>query len=1026
MFPPDQRYRAQSQPRTPTGLGSGSMPPVNPPSQMMPPSVLDETSPAETATHQAVRDGPNAPKTAPHRRESIKGSFRGSMRARLRRQTNGESSRRNWDGSSSKESSRPSTGQRPSSSWLQRISTVSSPRNGSSRSSSCPDSPSMSGSTAQMLPSSPMASDLAPNKLVKRSTSQRAISTGNPTRPLGRSPTTPGLRRPATSHQRASTPFYRDERRHEFPDSKNYISNIETPETTNALPDDTWHPYFTSGRRATAHKYHRKRADSSGAKGESVQQLTVEPGNLPTLLLATSITSGTRDTAPTDPVPSNRQTSDRPDNAPPFKSTSRENENQEFSRPRNRALTNHPTAWNGLGEAQRKNRGNSVSYGKARNISQLEDLKTSKTERITSQSLGLRRRRNITDPSVFQRPMTSSQDGFYSAQVNSNGKGNPPAGFRLPPLPRPLELNIDVSGESASWQPAPIPDPRATSQRQRHTSQGSNLSSGVSCPRPKRFSTAASDPASTLIGSDNDTKVFTSGDEDETDFQSDTAYDSFPNRGMRSSDSVSRPRIESIFDQPTSSLTRGKLAALERSIPIGAPNTSGYDNIYGVTSSSSEVATRPLNAYDIPGDDYKLPYNTSSKEQPQQPILPEAFVSGPGHDVGPMKYSGKELKQCLFDWSEQHKGERDTQGSAFRPSTVHGKNEDEARATRALTRRGPSVLHLRSQSVPVSRDPNFPTESHNPSVKFGTWGLGNKGVSEDWDGDFEFEEPEEQINSGYGGDTTNSTPASQGMKVPQAIMERQASVHGQFGHVKELTLLVEELRRLRLQAKALCITDGPSNELWKEAEGIINLATVDDNEGTPNPPRSPSSPTISLDWCDDESPRSKKGRGHCIHDPDPNCSPLSIRTNYSPSTTILPDSPRNASSTKAQSVLDTIYQQRKVHDTVQPEAMAHSQHRLPFDTQSLRDLVVRAGVVTRALKDIVRKAQGVSSDMDNDLMRQDPPFSQIFNRPSNDPSLFQTPDLPNGKGGNGYHNDVSLPVANENEISAHMKMMTVV
>src|SRR5699024_2752963 len=103
-------------------------------------------------------------------------------------------------------------------------------------------------------------------------------------------------------------------------------------------------------------------------------------------------------------------------------------------------------------------------------------------------------------------------------------------------------------------------------------------------------------------------------------------------------------------------------------------------------------------------------------------------------------------------------------------------------------------------------------------------------------------------------------------------------------------------------------------------------------EGTPNPPRSPSSPTISLHWCDDESPRSKKGRGHCIHDPDLNCSPLSIRTNYSPNATVLPDSPRNASSTKAQSVLDTIYQQRKVHDTVQPDATAHSQQRLPFDT----------------------------------------------------------------------------------------------
>ncbi|EDN05293.1 predicted protein [Histoplasma mississippiense (nom. inval.)] len=32
--------------------------------------------------------------------------------------------------------------------------------------------------------------------------------------------------------------------------------------------------------------------------------------------------------------------------------------------------------------------------------------------------------------------------------------------------------------------------------------------------------------------------------------------------------------------------------------------------------------------------------------------------------------------------------------------------------------------------------------------------------------------------------------------------------------------------------------------------------------------------------------------------------------------------------------------------------------KLPFDTQSLRDLVIRAGVVTRSLKEVVRKAEG--------------------------------------------------------------------
>lgn len=886
-----------------------------------------------------------------------------------------------------------------------------------------------------MLPSSDQTtSAVAPNKLVKRSTSQRAISAGNPTRSLARSPTTPGLRRPATSHQREPTAPYRNKRcHHASPDSRKAESNIETSEKANPCLGDIWHPYFTSNRRTTAHKYHRKRANSVSTRGESVRQLSVEPGNLPTLLLATSITPEARklksDTGDSL-FPSDRQSYDVPDYPP-----SRENQNQELSLSKNRAATNSSTTWNVSGaEAQRKNRGFSLTHGRARNVSsQLEDSKTSKTERITPHSSGLRRRRNITDPSVFQRPMTSSQDEFYSAQANSTDKKSSPTGFRLPPLPRPFELDIDTSGGSASYQPAPLPNPRASSQRQRDPSQGSNFSPPASYPRTKRFSTAASDPASTLIGSDNDTKVFTSGDEDETDFQSDTAYDSFPNRAMRSSDSVSRPRIESIFDQPTPQLTQGKLAALEKSIPAGpvakgtypdASNMSEYGNVHEMMPGSAQVAVRPSNVCDRPANGYRLPYKTSTKETSQQATIPKEHISEAGHDLVPGKHSDMGSKQFLFDWSEQHRNEKDSQGSTFRPRTEHGKNGAKTRATRTLSRRGPSVLHLRSQSVPVSRDPNSAGESHYPPMKFGTWGLGNKGVSEDWDGDFEFEESEEPLSLDHGGDTAEITPTCQGMKVPQAIMERQASVHGQFGHVKELTLLVEELRRLRLQAKTLCITDGPSNELWKEAEGIINLATIDDNESASNPPRSPSSPTTSLDWCDDESPRSKKDRGKGGHDSDQNSSPLSIKTNYSPSTTS--GRARSASSTKVQSVLDTIYQQRKVHGSIQPEAKSHSQQRLPFDTQSLRDLVVRAGVVTRALKDIVRRAQGVSPDLDNDLMSQDPPFSQIFNHPSSNSSILQNSGLPDAKGGNGYHGGVSPPVGNENEISAHMKMMTVV
>jgi hypothetical protein len=46
--------------------------------------------------------------------------------------------------------------------------------------------------------------------------------------------------------------------------------------------------------------------------------------------------------------------------------------------------------------------------------------------------------------------------------------------------------------------------------------------------------------------------------------------------------------------------------------------------------------------------------------------------------------------------------------------------------------------------------------------KFGTWGLGGKGVSEDWDGDFEFDN-----NDAGDGEDGDSNMEGSGMLVPQ-------------------------------------------------------------------------------------------------------------------------------------------------------------------------------------------------------------------------------------------------------------------
>jgi hypothetical protein len=79
---------------------------------------------------------------------------------------------------------------------------------------------------------------------------------------------------------------------------------------------------------------------------------------------------------------------------------------------------------------------------------------------------------------------------------------------------------------------------------------------------------------------------------------------------------------------------------------------------------------------------------------------------------------------------------------------------------------------------------------------------------------------------------------------------------------------------------------------------------------------------------------------------------------------------------KAKSILETIYQQRGSRE---PFGGDGQPRKLPFDTQSLRDLVARAGVVTRALKDTIREAEGVAAASEN-MRSPNPPFSRIFDQ----------------------------------------------
>ena len=647
--------------------------------------------------------------------------------------------------------------------------------------------------------------------------------------------------------------------------------------------------------------------------------------------------------------------------------------------------------------------------------------------------------------------------------------------------------------------------------------------------KPHRPSGAPSDHASTVGGSDNDnSRVFTV-DGDEVDYQSETVYDSLRTDATGSSHSgVRGTKIENVFEtsSPHSELLRKNLAELQERLtnnthvppnvhqdliaeeeesvhtPLGLPRATTNDvrttprHPSQITDFSNIPSSPPLgvaiedgedNRHDLddnqpdeewfidendfPTSHSKVLTNSIQIDDHSSPVLPSRqsvfLISTDAHtNHEDIEENDLRPRSNVLEWSERSLVEKDSQqGSSPRPKTLYG-NQGKERGSRASGRRGGSGLHLRSQSVPLPPDTLGPRGLNNTS-KLDAWMLGGKGVSEDWDSDFDFDESIHQpaTPDTHGGHKPESRDANK-MLVPRSIMDRQASVHGQFGQVKELTLLVEELKILRHQASLYDLVQGQSSELWKEAEGIINLATVDDEDQDFLPPRSPS---FDFDAFDDEnSPSSHQRRrtssftpprdepsgpdtGHTTplfidpSIPNPihnNPSPIPrlstpIRTPNPPSTTTTTTTttttsrPRKESLAKAKSVLETIHQHRTPLD---PDPQTPHK-KLPFDTTSLRDLVTRAGVVTRALKEIVRRAENSELDAEVGLEKKvgattttppDPAFSRIFQQGGVERGVGGSRGSPRSAKREGIGGYLGAGLSKGEGERGGMKMMTVV
>ncbi|RAL16547.1 uncharacterized protein BO97DRAFT_137993 [Aspergillus homomorphus CBS 101889] len=903
---------------------------------------------------------------------------------------------------------------RPSSSWVRRLSFQ--PEKRSSYQSSVSLSP--RGPATPIIPRTPTQRRF--NKLVKRPLSQHA---NIQPLPVSTPPTSAiaSLRRPATSYQRS------DKFGHKATHSLNFEPNLAL--YSPAIPegeitpshDHTWRPYISTTLDEFSERLARRFSSATKPKDQGLRRIVPRSDSVPALLLATSIRATEHATADglsasntaspvlfRDPFSSGDKSSQPlDDHIPPERAGCESTFCAENADPKSKSPLTTPILSADFGGSDN----NSGVFSKRRAISTPLLFPMSKEGAILVSSKP-RGRRNITDPTFFSRPSPAVQTGVPMSLISD----------MLGPRHRPLPSHFQDFRLDMAYPDNVVARP--------FTSDAVPLTKirGSIRQQPKRHSIAASELASTIIGSD-ETNIFTSGDEDETDFLSDTAFDSIRTHVTTGSNpGLCAPRIETIFGAPP--VTAREVHAInsagldsrtsDASHPLSelhcgldaseAPNNmpslippvstdphEGESNISFPSDLSDDEDTHSLLAA-LPSESTEPAFQTrmssNSLYHQDNILIPGASTTLVQSQLpvvsDPRKYRPDLVDTCpkmnIFDWSEQSRGDREGTGPDGRPRTVHGKHTPHSRGSRAPGRKAPSTLHLRSQSVPVTRDPATVSEQRQTSgSKFGTWGLGSKGVSEDWDSDFEFDDTEEVSATEAMKPTKNN--ARRGMIVPPAIMERQASLHGQFGQVQELTLLVEELKRLRHQGSFLNLVRGPSNGLWKEAESIVNLATLDDDDCNDSPPGSPSSLTFSFDDSEGDSSNS--------NDPWKRASGgswgLSFSDNANSRPTTAPSQDYRDAPTKPNSVLDLIYQQRNADGTPLPDSHLPRSKKLPFDTQSLRDLVVRAGVVTRALKEEIRRAEGVTTGPSEDMHPSDHLFSRIFARPSNDNATLEGP-----------------------------------
>lgn len=567
--------------------------------------------------------------------------------------------------------------------------------------------------------------------------------------------------------------------------------------------------------------------------------------------------------------------------------------------------------------------------------------------------------------------------------------------------------------------------------------------------------------SSMMDSSDAETRDFCSGDDD-TDFRSDGMFDSirtFASARVRALDTP----VESMYDESPPS-TAGNGRTKRHSIQEVLART--WDGESKITEEEETTST-PVRAKshldlnipstfqlqpapnlvskqdegrfslddDFDDDDWA---RSDDDETPGNPLSPPsqggslnsglispnirlalADISGNGNTETTTRPIGESSNErplsSIFDWSEPSAQDRqDVEGHSPRPKTAYAKQELDTRSGRSALRKGPTPTHVRSQSVPVVHETS---EDAKPSgAKYGTWGLGTKTVSEDWDEDFEF--------GGTGVDLEDKSDERL-FAVPEAIRATQPSVKAHSGQIRELSLLVNDLKRLCRHARDFDMLEGAQRGLWKEAEGIIALASPDEDEDDALADHLSSS-SIDLDAFEVDDRFVDAGFGTDALDgrrladevpistPSKNAVPTQ-RAVFSPEDDIFggagspssaelappvdgpsrPRTPHNRSPKTYTHDVNGVVQSMVVamQHRSEPDAWretGHRSNRMHFDTNSLKVLVKRAGDLRDLLSDMIRQADQITQSpvrtpRPERHLESSPAFTRVFDDPGSSP-----------------------------------------